>query len=182
MRKSLFVLIGGLVGITLVMSACAKKQTKGEEGAMKEERVESSADMGEEMPAVEEPGMQESEMEPAPVAPKMKVALSSVLFDFDKFNIREDQRPALESNAKWLKDNSGVSVTIEGHADERGTNEYNLALGERRAQATKRYLATLGIDKKRLMTISYGEERPVCMENNEPCYSKNRRAQFEVRK
>jgi peptidoglycan-associated lipoprotein len=82
--------------------------------------------------------------------------------------------------AAWLRANPNAAVTIEGHCDERGTNEYNLALGDRRADSAKSYLVDLGIAASRLTTVSYGEERPVCSQQNEECWSKNRRAHFVV--
>jgi peptidoglycan-associated lipoprotein len=106
--------------------------------------------------------------------------LTDAYFDFDKYNIRDDARATLENDARWLKDNPKVRVKIEGHCDERGTTEYNLALGERRAKAVKRLLIALGVEKIRPSTISYGKERPVCTEHNETCYQKNRRAHFTV--
>jgi len=84
----------------------------------------------------------------------------------------------LQENARWLTTNTAIKVQIEGHCDERGTNEYNLALGQRRADAVKRYLIALGVPTGRLSTISYGEERPVCTQPDESCYARNRRAQF----
>jgi peptidoglycan-associated lipoprotein len=108
-------------------------------------------------------------------APK---GLLNVYFDYDRDNIRDDMRAVLEGNARWLRANSGASVKIEGHCDERGTNEYNLALGERRAQAVKRFLTSSGIEAGRISTISYGEERPVCTSQSESCYAQNRRANF----
>ena len=86
----------------------------------------------------------------------------------------------LMRHAAWLRENSGVTVTIEGHCDERGTNEYNLALGDRRADSAKAFLVDLGIAASRLTTISYGEERPLCMQQDEECWSKNRRGHFVV--
>lgn len=106
--------------------------------------------------------------------------LKEAYFDFDRYDLRADAREALKTNANWLKTNGSARVEIEGHADERGTNEYNLALGAKRAQSAKDYLATLGISKGRLSTISYGEELPVCKEHNEECWQKNRRAHFVV--
>lgn len=181
MRKSVYILVGVTLGLSMMVGACAKKAKQGEKSEMKEERVASTPEAGKEMPGMEEPGMKESESEMKPEDHGMG-GLTAVLFDFDQYNIREDQRAVLEANAKWLNANPAVSVSIEGHCDERGTNEYNLALGERRAQSTKRYLATLGVDKKRLSTISYGEERPLCMDKAESCYSRNRRSQFELKK
>lgn len=106
--------------------------------------------------------------------------LKDIYFDFDKYDLRADARDVLKANADWLKTNASARVEIEGHCDERGTNEYNLALGAKRAQAAKDYLATLGISKERLSTISYGEELPVCKEQSEGCWQKNRRARFVV--
>jgi peptidoglycan-associated lipoprotein len=99
-------------------------------------------------------------------------------FDFDKANIRAGDAKILDANARWLRDNPKQVVLIEGHCDERGTNEYNLALGERRARATMSYLVGRGIQAARISTISYGEERPLCTERDERCWSRNRRAQF----
>ena len=98
-----------------------------------------------------------------------------VFFSFDRFDIELDQKKVLDTQAAWLKKFSSVTVTIEGHADERGTREYNLALGERRANAVKEYLIYLGIDAKRIKTVSYGEERPVALGSDETAWSQNRR-------
>jgi peptidoglycan-associated lipoprotein len=105
-------------------------------------------------------------------------ALKDIYFDFDRYNLRPDTRETLKANAAWLKANPSARAEIEGHADERGTNEYNLALGARRAQTTKDYLTTLGVSSDRLSTISYGEELPVCKEKAEGCWNKNRRVHF----
>jgi peptidoglycan-associated lipoprotein len=104
--------------------------------------------------------------------------LKDIFFEFDRYDLRADARDILKSNADWLKKNPSARVEIEGHCDERGTNEYNLALGARRSQAVKDYLVTLGISNERLSTISYGEEIPVCKEQSEDCRGKNRRARF----
>ena len=98
-----------------------------------------------------------------------------VFFSFDRFDVEQDQKKVLDTQAAWLKKYSSVTVTIEGHADERGTREYNLALGERRANAVKEYLIYLGIDAKRIKTVSYGEERPVALGSDETAWSQNRR-------
>ena len=107
--------------------------------------------------------------------------IGDVYFDFDRSELRAESTEQLARNANWLRDNPNYVATIEGHCDERGTNEYNLALGERRANAAKSYLVSLGIDGGRLTTISYGEERPVCAESTESCWQRNRRAHFVVR-
>ncbi|HEX6174349.1 MAG TPA: peptidoglycan-associated lipoprotein Pal [Candidatus Binatia bacterium] len=106
--------------------------------------------------------------------------LKDVFFAFDRSDLSTDARSILKANSDWLKKNPAAQVQIEGHCDERGTVEYNLALGSKRAQASKDYLETLGIPANRLSMISYGEEIPVCRENNDACWEKNRRARFIV--
>ena len=107
--------------------------------------------------------------------------LADVFFEFDKYDIRPPDVKILDTNANWLKSNPGHLVLIEGHCDERGTNEYNLALGERRAKSTMNYLVSQGVQANRITIISYGEERPQCSEKSEGCWSKNRRAHFLVK-
>ncbi len=104
--------------------------------------------------------------------------LNDIHFDFDKYNIRPGDAKILDANAAWLKSNPSNLVLIEGHCDERGTNEYNLALGERRAKSTMNYLVAQGVQATRITIISYGKERPLCTEHNESCWSRNRRAHF----
>ena len=104
--------------------------------------------------------------------------LNDIYFEFDKYNIRPGDAKILDSNAAWLKSNPRNLILIEGHCDERGTNEYNLALGERRAKSTMNYLVAQGVQASRITIISYGKERPVCSEHNEACWSKNRRSHF----
>jgi peptidoglycan-associated lipoprotein len=106
--------------------------------------------------------------------------LQDAFFDYDKYELRDDARSALATDAEWLKKFSTMQILIEGHCDERGTNEYNLALGERRANAAKDYLVSLGIDGSRVKTVSYGKERPVCTEASETCWAKNRRAHLVI--
>jgi len=109
-----------------------------------------------------------------------KEGLRDIFFDFDEATIRPDARAILENNARWLKKNPRVKILIEGHCDERGTIEYNLALGDRRANAARDYLISLGIDPTRIATISYGEERPFAQGHNEEAWAQNRRAHFVI--
>lgn len=109
-------------------------------------------------------------------------ALKTVHFDFDKYNIRADQTPLMQANASWLKANPNVNVIVEGNTDEVGTNEYNMALGERRSKAGKDYLTNLGVDTNRISTMSYGEERPANPGHTPDAYAQNRRDDFAVRK
>jgi peptidoglycan-associated lipoprotein len=106
--------------------------------------------------------------------------LKEVYFDFDRYDLRADSREILKANSAWLKANPAAQIQIEGHCDERGTTEYNVALGSRRAESVKDYLVTLGASADRLSTISYGEEVPVCREQTEECWQKNRRVRFVV--
>jgi peptidoglycan-associated lipoprotein len=99
-------------------------------------------------------------------------------FDLDKADIRADARTALMKTAEFLRSYPQVKVTLEGHCDERGSTEYNLALGDRRAQSAKDFLVSLGIAADRVQTVSYGKERPFCMDHNEACWQQNRRAHF----
>jgi peptidoglycan-associated lipoprotein len=107
--------------------------------------------------------------------------LKDIFFDFDKYDIRPTDAKMLDANAAWLKSHENMLVLVEGHCDERGTNEYNLALGERRAKATMNYLVAQGVQANRITIISYGEERPVCSEHTEACWAKNRRAHFLIK-
>jgi peptidoglycan-associated lipoprotein len=99
----------------------------------------------------------------------------TVHFEYDKYAVRDDDRSMLQRQAAWLAKYPQVRVTVEGHCDERGTREFNLALGARRANAVKEYLVSLGVSSARVETISYGKERPMCAESTEDCWSQNRR-------
>jgi peptidoglycan-associated lipoprotein len=105
-------------------------------------------------------------------------SLAEIHFDFDRSVIRPGDARILDASAGWLRENPKALVLIEGHCDERGTNEYNLALGERRAQAARSYLVSRGVEAARMSIISYGEERPLCTQHSEGCWAKNRRAHF----
>lgn len=107
--------------------------------------------------------------------------LADIHFDFDRADIREPEAKVLDGHAGWLKSHSDHFVLIEGHCDERGTNEYNTALGDRRAKATMNYLMSRGVAPARITLVSYGEERPVCAQHDDACWAKNRRAHFMVK-
>jgi len=109
-------------------------------------------------------------------------AMLPVYFDFDQSNIRKDQKGRIEGNAYYLKNHAGSTVRIEGNCDERGTNEYNMALGERRAMASKKYLLNMGISEDRLQTVSYGEEKPLLYGHDELSWAQNRRDDFVITK
>jgi peptidoglycan-associated lipoprotein len=109
------------------------------------------------------------------------IALRTIYFDYDEYTLRSDARSDLQANADMLRANAGVRIEIQGNCDERGTAEYNLALGQRRADAARRYLVDLGVDASRIDTISFGEERPAVVGHNEAAWAKNRRDDFVVR-
>lgn len=127
-------------------------------------------------PSMDSPGTMSSD-----IFAGERASLNDILFDYDHWTLRPDAMALLESNARWFMNHPEASIQIEGHADERGTNEYNLVLAERRAKAVRSYLVSLGINQKRLSIISYGEEKPVCNSRNDTCFQKNRRAHFANR-
>lgn len=138
-----------------------------------------------ETPVTRTPAPAETPVQPAPAAPAAPAAagpgpspVKDVFFDYDKAGIRDDQKAALNENVGWLKVNTGAKLLVEGHCDARGTAEYNLALGERRAKAVKDYLVAAGIAADRISTISYGKERPFVLGQDESAWKWNRRAHF----
>ena len=158
------------------------------EAPAEEPVVEEPVEVVEAPPVAEEPvePFMAPEPEPEPVQEARLLPfeeakqLQDVHFEFDRDQLDEQSKQILQSNAEWLKQNPNARVEIQGHADERGSTNYNLTLGERRAIQTKKYLMSLGIDESRLYTISYGEEKPFCFESNENCWWENRRAHFTV--
>lgn len=150
-------------------------------GGPKDEMGESGADSG--METAEDSGMDAGDTgdagRDAPTSTDLDdYSLQTIYFDFDKYSLRSDARDALDANAEVMRDNSELRIVIEGHCDERGTDEYNLALGEKRAKAARDYLARLGIDESRVSVISYGEERPVSRGHDESAWRENRRGVF----
>ena len=172
-----FIIIGMMLAIVSVAPGCTKKGAKANAmaggGAGSEDMMQPGGGIGGQ--PLTEQQMQEGQRD---ATYSETAALRDVFFDFDRSDLREDSRAAIDANAGWMKNNPGMKVQIEGHCDERGTEEYNLALGERRASAVKNYLVSLGVDSRRLYTISYGEELPVDPGHSEEAWSKNRRAHF----
>jgi peptidoglycan-associated lipoprotein len=135
-----------------------------------------------ETPTIKEPVLTEEEIFQKKTLEEInqEKPLAMIFFDYDKYNIREDAVPILEADAQWLKKHPTVKILIEGHCDERGTEEYNLALGERRAKSTMDYLISLGIPAERIRIISYGKSQPLDPGHDEAAWAKNRRAQFLI--
>ena len=132
-----------------------------------------------ETPQTPPPAPAPAETAPAPAPGSSD--FQPVFFDFDSYTLRTDARTALDADARLLRDHANLQVTIEGHCDERGTVEYNQALGEKRAQAARDYLTAAGVDASRLQIVSYGKERPFDPGHDEAAWAKNRRAHFVLR-
>jgi len=174
MRKLMMVLVvlAFACGTILMMSSCAKKQVGTGEAAPAAAAPKPGA------PSAAAPSTAGVDM----AQDARAFEAEGIYFDFDKSEIKAEAKAILEKKAAWLRANSSYKVRIEGNCDERGTNEYNLALGDRRAKAAQKYLNALGISMDRMSTISFGEEKPVCTEKNEKCWSKNRRDDFRLSK
>jgi peptidoglycan-associated lipoprotein len=174
MRKLMMVLVvlAFACGTILMMSSCAKKQVGTGEAAPAPKPAAAPA------PAAAAPSTTAVDM----AQDARAFEAEGIYFDFDKSEIKAEAKAILEKKAAWLRANPSYKVKIEGNCDERGTNEYNLALGDRRAKAAQKYLNALGISMDRMSTISYGEEKPACTEKNEKCWSKNRRDDFKLSK
>ena len=177
MRNRLHVLFVVFL-ISTVLPACNRKM---ESATMKEEAPVNAADSSrpealrsEEIP----PSVADQPIQDSASPEAMVVRLEDIFFDFDQAILREDAKGALQENAKFLISRPELKVKIEGHCDERGTVEYNLALGNRRAQAVKRFLIGMGVEPRRISIISFGKEKPFCTDQSEACYQQNRRGHF----
>jgi peptidoglycan-associated lipoprotein len=151
----------GVVAVAIMLAACASK---------KEQAAGTTT-------AAPPPAAPSKPSGPAPDSIEYfnQVVGNTVSFDYDSYDLRPDAQAILRGQAAWLNQNPSRTVTIEGHCDERGTREYNLGLGERRANAVRQYLVSLGLSSGRVKTISYGKERPSCVSSDEACWAKNRR-------
>lgn len=190
MKRRMITLLAGLSLAALVFGGCASNEAvKTEEQPAATTKVEAPKAEPAKVEAAKPvqqtaPKMEEAKIEPAKAAEVAAPAvtapgLETVYFDFDKSDLREDARNALTKNAETLlKSMKGATIKIEGHCDERGSAEYNLALGERRAKSAMQYLLTLGVQPDRLSVISYGKEKPAVQGNDEAAWAKNRRAEF----
>ena len=189
-KKGLVVLVL-ILCVGLLLTGCPKKTVMKEEPSMKKaEEPVAEREKAAKLAAEEEAKKaKEKEFEKSLVAKKEpgiagevfeSRLLKDIHFDFDKYDIRSEDAGTLKENATLLMNYPKVKIQVEGHCDERGTNEYNLALGERRANAAKKYLLSLGISTDRISSISYGEEKPLDTGHNEEAWSKNRRGHFVI--
>lgn len=186
MRKKLWIILALLFVIPglLFTVSCAKKTVKDEtamqQQAEEEARIQArEVEQQERQRSMEEERLQE-EARRKVMAAQNRFLNDDIHFEFDSSNLLPEAQEILRWKAAWLQKNQNAQVTIEGHCDERGTSEYNLALGDRRANSAKSYLMDLGIYGSRLNTISYGEERPADYGSNEEAWAKNRRAHFTL--
>ena len=186
MKRGMMTLMAALSMAALMAAGCANKEVvKTEEPVVK---VEAPAPVKPEAPPVEQPKVEQPQVveQPKPpeqpaVAPAPAVTVfETIYFDFDKSDLRPDAREVLTKSAELLKGKNDGKIRIEGHCDERGSAEYNLALGERRANSALQYLLTLGVAPDKLTVISYGKEKPAVQGSDESAWSKNRRAEFVV--
>jgi len=173
-----------ILSLPLFLNACAKKVIKGEkvieqkeEVARAEEKTTREARLREEALRIERESEEAAKRE---AQLRKEFENEDIHFDFDRFFLTDKAKEILAKKVSWLLDNPGVKIEIEGHCDERGTNEYNMALGERRANSAMKYLTTVGVKVDRISTISYGEERPVDPGRNKAAWIKNRRAHFRI--
>jgi peptidoglycan-associated lipoprotein len=149
-------------------------------GCPKKADVTSTEPQTEATPAAQDKAASDTKADSKERAASTAAGLLPIYFDFDKSFVRSDAKSIMKANAEWLKANPGVKVKIEGNCDERGTKEYNQALGQRRAASAKKYLTDMGISAKRISLISYGKEKPACTDGTEACWQKNRRDEFVV--
>jgi peptidoglycan-associated lipoprotein len=177
--------IAGIVLLVLslsfvFMAGCAKKEVVKEETLMAKEEKAAEAQAAEREALAKEQEGAPSTLEERERLLQEAAAFGDVYFDYDKYDLKTEARNTLRQHADWLMTNSDFQVILEGHCDERGTREYNLALGERRSESVRDYLINLGIDMGRLTTISYGEELPLDPTHTEEAWAKNRRVHFVV--
>ncbi len=191
MRKTSAWILGSvLLGLLLVFGAsCAKQKVAPVEEAAVEEtaRDDAAAQQAAQERAAraqEEARRRQRAAELAEMSEaerRRAFEEENIHFEFDKYTLTPEAMMILDEKAAWMREHSDARVLIEGHADNRGSNEYNLALGDRRANSAKDYLVKSGVAESRFTTISYGEEQPLCMQDTEPCWARNRRGHFEIR-
>ncbi|MBF0523796.1 MAG: peptidoglycan-associated lipoprotein Pal [Deltaproteobacteria bacterium] len=174
-----------VLGSLFTLSACSKKQVqKDGDESMKSSSSREDADEARRREMERERALRESKLQEEArlreMSQKEMFENQNILFGYNDATLTDDAKDILSKKAQFMKDNAGMRVKIEGHCDERGTVEYNLALGERRAAAAKQYMLSLGASASSMSTISYGKERPLDPAHNEGAWSKNRRAQFVI--
>lgn len=196
-KGRLIIIIAMILGIAFIVTGCAKKKIVSAPTGEKEEIYSEMEDRNATQRELERKRKAEEGVEEYQLTEKQRIEKEQrdkveadieqtlkkrIHFDFDSFELKQEAREILKQKAKLLKEYKDLNVVIEGHCDERGTDEYNLALGERRARAAYEFLVLLGVDPERLNIISYGEEKPLDPGHNESAWAKNRRAEFRINK
>ena len=171
-----------VAAVLMLSFSCAKKQVKDDTMAGQPQQREAEVVEVEEEAVLEESDIDtQAFQEISERDAELKAIFQDIRFDYDDFSLRPEAKDILKGIAEWLLKNTSSQILIEGHCDERGTNEYNLALGERRANSAKKYIVQLGVAPKRISNISYGEEKPLDSTQDEEAWSKNRRDHFLIR-
>ncbi|MBP7796475.1 MAG: peptidoglycan-associated lipoprotein Pal [Elusimicrobiales bacterium] len=169
-----------LLGMVFI-SSCVKKEVKKDNIVKPDDQTEKIEVVSTSTSPVSMEVLEDTTTEEADVRKEEIMPLDTVYFDFDRYDVLQDAKKTLLKNAKNIIANN-YTITVEGHCDERGTNQYNLSLGQKRANSLKDYYILMGVPESRIATISYGEENPVCTESTEECWAKNRRAETKVTK
>ncbi len=178
-KNTLFALVALPLVLAFTFSACNKKNVKGA-GAENPDMVTDTATIpGVDMQDGAETGGTETDIRGGEFLPQETV--KTINFDYDRYELSEESRATLQANAVLIKARKDWSVLVEGHCDDRGTTEYNLALGQKRAKSVRDYYVRLGVPESVIGTISYGEEKPLCTEATDPCWLSNRRAETKIR-
>lgn len=181
MRKKLVGMMLMLCCAAFVTGGCAKKEMVKEDETLTQKEsvaVDTTPTTPEAVPVAKDTVVKEESFKDTS-AESQKI-FETLYFDFDSYVLRQDARDALDKNFQWMKKNAAEKVRLEGHCDERGSDEYNLALGEKRARAAQSYLSTLGVSPERLSVISYGKEKPADPGHDEDAWAKNRRVEFVI--
>jgi peptidoglycan-associated lipoprotein len=175
--KRLLIVVAVLMLVFVVSEGCKKKEVITEPTPQPVvQKVEEPVTQVEKPVLTEEEIIEKASLEEI----NSKGFLKLVNFDYDKYAIKDEMKPLLQQNAEWLLRNSRIQIAVEGHCDERGTEEYNMALGEKRAKAAQAYLVSLGVPAERIVTISYGKSKLMIVGNSEEDHYQNRRAEFRV--
>ncbi len=187
MKKTIVVVSAVLLVFGLILAGCPSRKVVQPEierqpTVTPKETTQKAAEVKPEEKITEQRFAKIETKEETPKYTEERGLFGDIQFDYDKYDIQPDAKPILQNVASWLIKNTSAKILVEGHCDERGTNEYNLALGDRRAKAARDYLIALGIASNRIEMLSYGEEKPLCKESTEECWAKNRRVHFVILK
>jgi peptidoglycan-associated lipoprotein len=180
---SVFLILLVVLALVLVPSGCKKKKSaEMDDDSASAAPADTGTDSREDLDSGDIIGMGDDSLSDSDLGAlgRSEADLKDVYFAFDRYDLTITAQALLRENAEWLRGNTGMSIIVEGHCDERGSNEYNLALGERRAETVKNFLVSLGISESQMRAISYGEEMPLDPANNEAAWAKNRRGHLLV--